>query len=253
MLQASSTRETRDAAREIKFMVEPRLAYEILHWSRERLAPDPYAGGEWADQYLTTSLYFDTSDFAVYRRRGSYRRSKLRVRRYGSADVVYLERKLRTANLLSKRRTIVPIEELAILASHLIPRGWAGRWFEDRLQARRLRPIAQVSYRRFARVGAGVFGPMRLTFDDQITAQRCERFEFAPPAGVPVRDDQLIIEMKYCVEPPAVLRNLVEEFKLIPAAISKYRLSIDAMSSTGLLHVPDVAAATAAEADVPHA
>ena len=233
MLQASNSRETRDGAREIKFKVEPDLAKAILEWSRSRLAADPYGGGDSGDQYLTTSLYFDTDDFAVYQRRGSYRRSKLRVRRYGSAEVVFLERKLRTSSLLSKRRTIVPIEELAWLASDAVPHGWSGRWFNDRLETRRLKPVCQVSYRRYARVGSGVFGPMRLTFDEQIAAQPCAGFEFAPAAGVPALPNHVIVEMKYCVEPPAVLRHVVEEFKLEPEGVSKYRLSLDALNAAG--------------------
>jgi hypothetical protein len=239
MLQASSTRETRDAAREVKFLVTPDLAAEILTWARARLAADPYAsGGESGDQYLTTSLYFDTTDFAVYHRRGSYRRSKLRIRRYGSADVAFLERKLRTARLLSKRRTTIPIEELAWLGARSTPHAWAGRWFEERLEARRLTPVMQVSYRRSARVGQGVFGPMRLTFDEQIIAQPCDRFEFLPISGVPVVPANVIIEMKYCVEAPAVLRNLVEEFKLEPAGISKYRFSLDALAAASSIALP---------------
>jgi hypothetical protein len=235
MLQTSSSRETRDGAREVKFLVDPGLARNVLEWSRARLAADPFGGGESGDQYLTTSLYFDTDDFAVYQRRGSYRRSKLRIRRYGSADVVFLERKLRTSSLLSKRRTIVPIEELGWLAAKGIPHAWAGRWFEDRMGARRLKPVCQVSYHRYARVGTGIFGPMRLTFDEAIVAQPCAGFEFAPLAGVPTLQDRVIIEMKYCVEPPAVLRHVVEEFKLEPAGVSKYRLSIDALAAAGLM------------------
>jgi hypothetical protein len=223
----------RDGAREVKFLVQPDLASKILEWSRARLAADPFGDGQFGDQYLTTSLYFDTDDFAVYQRRGSYRRSKLRIRRYGSADVVFLERKLRTSSLLSKRRTIVPIEELSCLTSSHVPGEWAGRWFEERLRTRRLRPICQVSYRRSARVGTGIFGPMRLTFDESIVAQPCDRFEFAPITGVPTLRDRVIIEMKYCVEPPAVLRHVVEEFKLEPMGVSKYRLSLDALAASG--------------------
>ena len=93
-------------------MVPLDVAARILEWSRSRLSPDPYAGGDAGDEYRTTSLYFDTEDLAVYHRRGSYRRSKYRVRRYGTSEVVFLERKLRTAHLLNKRRTVVPITEM---------------------------------------------------------------------------------------------------------------------------------------------
>ena len=86
MLQGTSLSETREAAREVKFMVPLDVAARILEWSRSRLSPDPYAGGDAGDEYRTTSLYFDTEDLAVYHRRGSYRRSKYRVRRYGKVE-----------------------------------------------------------------------------------------------------------------------------------------------------------------------
>src|SRR5262245_34811076 len=76
MLQGSNTRETRDSAKEVKCLVDPAVAAEVLKWSRSHLSPDPHAGGEFGDEYQTTSLYFDTSGFDVYHRRGSFRRSK---------------------------------------------------------------------------------------------------------------------------------------------------------------------------------
>lgn len=234
MLQATSTRETRDSAREVKFLVSPDVAAAILEWSRSRLAADPYSGGESGDEYLTTSLYFDTDDFAVYRRRGSYKRSKLRIRRYGTADVVFLERKLRTARILCKRRTTVPIDDLRRLTSGTFDKTWGGHWFEKRVEARSLHPVCQVSYRRHARVGTGLYGPMRLTFDDQITALPCDDFRFSSETGVPVLTTQSIVEMKYRIEPPAVLKHLIEEFKLEPAGVSKYRMSMDALAAAGL-------------------
>ncbi len=71
---------------------------------------------------------------------------------------------------------------------------------------------------------------MRLTFDDQIDgpALRGLRVRARPPASRCFRNTS-IVEMKYRVEMPAVLRHLVEEFELAPAGVSKYRLSLDAI------------------------
>ena len=93
------------------------LAARIRERARQLLSPDPYAGGPSADEYTTTTLYFDTADFAVYSRRGSYRRAKYRIRRYGQSDMVFLERKLRTSDCLTKRRTPVRIEDLPLLTA----------------------------------------------------------------------------------------------------------------------------------------
>jgi len=234
MLQAFNTRETREAAREVKFLVAPDVAGRILEWSRSRLAPDPYANGASGDEYQITSLYFDTSAFAVYHRQGSFKRSKYRIRRYGSSDMVFLERKLRTSTMLSKRRTTVPIDELRRLLESEAKTRWAGFWFEQRLGARQLAPVSQVSYHRHARVGTGPYGPMRLTFDDGVKVQPCYGLQFDPPAGVPVLETHTIIEMKYRAELPGILRHLIEEFALQPSPVSKYRLSLDALRKSGL-------------------
>jgi hypothetical protein len=234
MLQAFNTRETREAAREVKFLVTPDLAERILEWSRSRLAPDPHASGASGDEYQTTSLYFDTGAFAVYHRQGSFKRSKYRIRRYGSSDMVFLERKLRTSTMLSKRRTTVPIADLQQLTEAGLDTSWAGRWFEQRIAARQLAPVSQVSYHRHARVGSGLYGPMRLTFDDKVKVQPCYGLQFDPPAGVPVLETHTIIEMKYRAELPAVLRRLIEEFALQASPVSKYRLSLDALRQSGL-------------------
>jgi hypothetical protein len=232
MLQASNTRKTREATREIKFLVAPVLAADILDWSRTRLTADPYASGPSGDEYRTTTLYYDTSAFAVYDRLGSYGRSKYRIRRYGAAGVVFLERKLRTAGLLNKRRTVVPVEQLGCLETPTADSTWAGHWFRRRLEARGLYPVCRVSYRRHARVGMGTCGPIRLTLDDQILALPMQRLSFAPQPSVPVLTTHTIVEMKYRSELPAVLRHLVEVFKLEPASVSKYRLSVRALSLT---------------------
>lgn len=234
MLQGTSSSETREAAREIKFVVAPDVAARMLEWSRSRLSPDPYAGGEAGDEYRTTTLYFDTSDFAVYHRRGSYKRSKYRVRRYGAADMVFLERKLRTAKMLNKRRTTIPLPDLPLVSSPNVPGIWPGYWFAQRVAARDVSPVCQVVYHRHARVGAGPYGPMRLTFDDGIRVQPCSTLEFAPGKGHPVLVDRTIVEMKFRVDMPAVLRHLVEEFRLESTAVSKYRLALEALRREGL-------------------
>jgi hypothetical protein len=225
MLQGTHTRETRDGAREVKFLVPADRSATILDWARSRLAADPHAGGPSGDEYRTTTIYFDTPDMAVFNRRGSYGRSKYRIRRYGSSQTAFLERKLRTSDLLSKRRTTIAVSSLATL---LLPSaaGEPFRWFVDRVAARKLSPVCQVSYRRHAFVGVGPYGPMRLTFDDTVKAQPNLTTLFAPDGGTSVASGQVIIEMKFCVEPPAVLKHLVEEFGLSPAPISKYRLSL---------------------------
>ena len=92
MTPPAHTRETRGLASEIKFLVDPGTGSRIRDWARARLQPDPYGEGPFGDEYRTTSLYFDTPEFDVFRRRGSYGRSKYRIRRYDGEAGAFLER-----------------------------------------------------------------------------------------------------------------------------------------------------------------
>src|SRR5262245_50208110 len=122
-------RETRPFASEIKFVVPIALGEEIRDWARQNLEPDPYGGGRFNDWYHTASLYFDTADGHVFHRKGSFGRSKYRVRRYGDAEFVFVERKLRKPGVLVKRRTIVPLDSINRLSDPVAGPEWPGEWF----------------------------------------------------------------------------------------------------------------------------
>src|SRR5437870_296789 len=109
-------RLNRAFAAEIKFLVAADRIDAVRAWARGRLGPDPYGGGPCGDTYETNTLYLDTRDFDVFHRRGSYGRSKYRVRRYGQSSELFFERKLKTRDMVSKRRSIVDARELPRLA-----------------------------------------------------------------------------------------------------------------------------------------
>lgn len=239
MTSSATTREVRESASEIKFSVDGATAFRIRERARQLLSPDPWASGPSADEYVTTTLYFDTADFAVYERRGSYRRAKYRIRRYGQSDLVFLERKLRTADCLSKRRTSVRIEDLPLLTAASADSSWAGSWFHERLLMRKLGAVCQITYRRTARVGMTDYGPIRLTLDEDLRGIAADHAVFVPmDAAVPL-SGQTIVEMKFRAAMPAVFKQIVEEFALTPQRLSKYRLGLEAAR-------PDVVAAVAA-------
>lgn len=237
MTTGSNTREVRDNASEVKFRVHTDTAGRLRERARSLLSPDPYAGGTNADEYTSTTIYFDTADYAVYGRRGSYRRAKYRVRRYGAGDLVFLERKLRTANYVSKRRTAVRIEDLPLLTAPSPDRSWEGCWFHERLLMRKLGAVSQVSYQRTARVGMTDYGPIRLTIDEVLRGLTIDEPEYRSGATTSLTDDA-IIEMKFRGVMPVVFKQIVEEFALTPDRVSKYRLGIQAVR-------PGVAAAAA--------
>lgn len=239
----TDTRDRRPYAAELKFLVPLATADAIRTWAREHLTADPHGGGPAGDAYTTTSLYSDTPDQDVYLRWGSYGRSKYRVRRYGSSDVVFLERKLRTRALLSKRRSIVALDELPLLEMDALSQplaglaGWPGAWFASRLAMRRLGPVCQVTYERTARVTNTPYGLARLTVDTDLAARVASHWAFQVADYRPVLTTEAIVELKFIVAMPAVFKRFIETFGLVPATVSKYRLSAEAL---GMVPAPTV-------------
>ena len=93
-------REVRPHAHELKFVIGPDVAPRIRRWARIHLDADIHGTGPFGDEYRTTSVYFDTDDYDVFNRRGSFGRSKYRIRRYGDEDAFFLERKMRRPGVL---------------------------------------------------------------------------------------------------------------------------------------------------------
>ena len=229
MAGSFDSRETRDFARETKFLVDAATVADVKAWARASLGPDPHGSGEFGDEYATTSLYFDTPAFDVYRRINSYARGKFRVRRYGLLDFIFLERKMRTDRLLAKRRTTVDLESLRHIGEPEADPRWPGYWFHRRLLFRGLRPFVQISYDRTARLSIVDGDPVRFTVDTNLRVLPMPDRAFLPGTGFPVIEHQAIVEMKYRRTLPAILRRGVEMFRLTPVAISKYRLGFDAL------------------------
>ena len=226
---AVNSREMRDFAREIKFLIDANLAADLRAWAREHLQADANGAGEFGDNYATTSLYFETPEFDVYHRRESYGRSKFRIRRYGDSPIVFLERKFRTDRLLAKRRTTVPAGELEMLVEPTPRIDWPGYWFHRRILLRRLRPLIQMSYDRTARIGMAPSGPVRMTIDTNLRVLPMPDRGFIPGTGFPLLESQCIVEVKYRVQVPALFREMVERFKLRTQPVSKYRLGLSVL------------------------
>lgn len=224
-------RESREFASEVKFQVPEFVGEEILEWAASRLAPDPNAlEDSQTGAYSITSLYFDTEEFDVYHRNGSFGRSKYRVRRYGPSKVVFLERKLKTRGLVSKRRGSVGVEELSRLHESEPDASWQGFWYHQRLLARQLKPICQIGYHRIARVTMTEHGPIRLTIDRSIRTVPLSLVGFNDLGpGIQLSEDQVIVEFKFRVGMPVLFKELVEKFGLTPKRISKYRLGVVAL------------------------
>lgn len=247
------TRETRDFAREIKFKTTLDRWPDIVRWSRANLGPDGHGAGEYADEYQTSSLYFETPKFDVYRRSGSYGRSKFRIRRYGGAPVMFLERKFRTERMLVKRRTSVPVEDFQRMSATKADPAWPGYWFYRRVLLRQLKPLIQLSYDRVARIGDSPTGPVRMTVDTNLNVLPMPDRAFLAGAGMPILQGECIIEVKYRVQLPALFKALAATFNLQPQKISKFRSALRSLDYPLPKDPDEDVPSTVAEAERDHA
>jgi hypothetical protein len=205
------------------------------------MRPDPNTQSGIGDTYRISSLYFDTRDFDVFHKRGSFGRCKYRVRRYDASERVFLERKLRNDHSVTKRRTAVPVADLWRLrqepAGSPEPEKWAGRWFERRIETRGMAPVCQISYVRTALVSENESGLVRLTLDEDLRAWAVREPAFhAITGGRPLVHDHTIVEMKFRLGMPSLFTEALEKFRIESQPISKYRLAV-----TGLGYAPATA------------
>jgi hypothetical protein len=212
-------------AYELKFLLDEAQAQAVEAWALRRLALDPHGDPALGGAYRTTSLYCDTPELDVYHRSPSYRRRKFRVRRYGSAPKIFLERKSKWDDRVEKRRTPVPEEELALLAHPMALVSWTGYWFLRRLRLRRLFPACRIVYQRTAYVGMCAEGPLRLTLDRRAHGILTGDWSLAPfQGGLPLLTGQVILELKFRSALPVPFKELVRNLRLCPSTVSKYRL-----------------------------
>jgi len=219
-------------AYEMKFLLAKGQGLEVAAWAQRHLPFDIHGDPALGYGYRTHTVYLDTPALDVYQRTGVCGRGKLRVRRYGTETALFLERKVRTEDRVRKRRTRVAADELALLDED--GADWSGEWFRQRQRERGLRPTLRMTYDRSAFVGVSHQGPLRLTLDHHLRVDRTADWLPRPVAdGVPILTGGTILELKFHAALPALFKRLVEEFRLRPGAVSKYRLGMAAVGILG--------------------
>lgn len=213
---------------ELKFELALEEVLRMKAWARRNLRPDPH--GE-DGCYRVTSVYCDTPDFDVFHRAAGYRGSKLRLRRYGEAPLVFLERKLRKGDKVRKRRVQVASEELPRLASCMSgaipPAGWVAGWFLDRALKKRFAPVCRVGYNRTAFFGTAGGQGVRLTIDENVIGIPARGWEAQPlPEGLELLPGSALLELKFQDSIPELFRRLLPELPAKPARVSKFRRCI---------------------------
>lgn len=224
---------------ELKFLVDEVHAAAIMAWSNSHLSPDPHSDRETGHGYRVNGLYLDTPGFDVFHRTGIFRRRKLRLRRYGNESTIWLEQKRKRQGHVRKRRLPVAESDLLRRLTQPSDSSWEGLWFRKRLDAQRLRPVCQVSYERFARVGVTAEGPVRLTIDARLLSRAADDWQVPTSSltGASLIDGQRIVELKFRETLPTLFRGLIQDLRLEPASFSKYRASAAACVPAALLAV----------------
>jgi hypothetical protein len=214
---------------ELKFLVDEAKAGEVEVWARQRLSLDPHGDSTRGGAYHTTTLYLDTAELDVYHRTPSFRRRKFRVRRYGHMPWVYLERKTKFGDRVSKRRARIPEIEIERLGNTFGDPSWAGSWFLQRISAKRLLPAFRIAYDRTAYVGACAEGPLRLTIDRNVCGNPFGQWLVSDSGDSrEVLPSKAILELKFLRAMPLPFKDLVQTTRLNPAIVSKYRLCREA-------------------------
>ncbi len=221
---------------EIKFLVSEAIGLQVREWARTRLEADPHGTGPNGDEYRVSTLYLDTAARDVFNRRGSYGRSKYRVRRYGEESRVFLERKLRTSSRLAKRRTDIPLGSLHLLKNQDVDGHDGTTWFRKRVFMRQLEPVCRVTYLRTARFAMTPEGRMRMTLDYALAASPADTFALGVDGHGPASllAGHMILELKYRGTMPAVFKELADTFAISPGRASKYRVAADALGIASL-------------------
>ena len=193
---------------------------------RTVLRPDSHGNN---GKYIIRSLYFDDLWDTALRQKidGVDRRDKFRIRLYDmDTGVIRLEKKSKRGGLCRKVSAPLTAEEAQSIVDGRIE--WMAESSEPLLQelyhqmtARMLRPKTIVDYTR----EAFTYGPgnVRVTLDYHIrTGLKCTDLLNADCLTVPVKDDPVILEVKWDEFLPDIVRDAVQLRDRHAAAFSKY-------------------------------
>jgi hypothetical protein len=211
-------------AYEMKYILTEQQAREIEARLRDTLVVDAHDDSARGDGYEITTLYTDTEWFDVYYHEKPFRRHKYRLRRYGLAPHIFLERRSRWRDRIKKRRNTILAEELPWFSRGASTPDWAGGWFHRCLLEGNLHPVCRVAYHRVAYISHDAAGAMRLTFDRSLRGCPTEDWVVEPFAnGLQILAGKVICEVKFCGTMPPLFKSIVHDFRLHATRISKYR------------------------------
>lgn len=206
---------------EMKYEIPMDQVPFIKAWAAKHLRPDPH-GNE--GSYSTSSIYLDTPGWDIFHKMAGFRGSKLRVRRYGDAPFVFLERKTKRGDRVRKRRSKIAPHDLAHLDAAEPPAGWDAEWFHRCMTRRNFEPKCRVGYRRTAWFGTAEGMPVRMTLDHDIVGVPVSRWDVSPlTGGQPLLPGGALVELKFHLKIPDLFSQLLPSLPMKTARVSKYR------------------------------
>jgi len=206
---------------ELKFLATLDQANRLAGLLAEHLLVDPHAGAD--GSYHITTLYCDTPERHVFRRRGRFGLMKFRLRQYGDSPELFLERKLKRGTVVRKLRTSVPLADIGRFAGRPDDE-WGGYRFHQQLRRCKMSPVCLVEYDRQAWYGVLPEGTVRATIDRNLTGAPVDDWSLGRPADQrPFLVNYGICEFKFRGVMPALVQQLIESLELAPVGVSKYR------------------------------
>lgn len=220
---------------ELKYLLRVEQARALAEELAAHATPDPHSGLE---GYAVHSQYWDSPELRFFWEKldGQKYRRKLRLRRYASGELAFVEIKQRIDRTVQKRRTRLPVAELLALfdRGEIDPAREAGVTdpvLQEALvlcREHRLRPRVAVSYRRqawFAR-----FEPdLRATFDTRLMYDT-DQLDLARPFEIGrwiLPPELAVLEIKYNHRVPLWMLALVRKHRLEVVRFSKYCAAAD--------------------------
>lgn len=230
---------------ELKYRIPETTARAIAAYIQSYIPPDQYARKCRDQEYLISSLYFDSNDLHLCKEtiEKKKNRFKLRVRCYDDKPETpcFFEIKRRLDRVIVKDRARLPktafgkaIETLYVPDEIYAKDKKALLQFQFYLRMLQARPVVLVRYMRQAFEGDSS-NRVRITFDRELSFKTTHTPLIATNGAgwhrVPM--DFVILEIKFTSRYPLWLSELVKVFDLKQTAMSKYVSSVQQSCSMG--------------------
>jgi hypothetical protein len=214
---------------EWKVLLAAQAAERVALRAESLFAPDPFSSAAPRGAYAVTSVYL-----AAPGDREHTATPRWRVRRYGTEDRVWLERKANRSGRVEKTRVA---EDPRLLGAHAdaAPDEDAARAWLAEVEARGLVPAVTVAYERRAWNLPGTSA--RLTLDGNLRARPAARLAPEGEGGVAIQGTH-VLELKFDDAPPAAFRTLLLEEGLLPRPWSKVRAAARALAGAPARKTP---------------